>query len=1583
MYAVSESHLTSVGRTRFATELQCAKSSFKFCAGAPAPPKSKSIMSTGGRHTGVGFLSSSPIRTINNGWDMNLFATGRCSAAQFHHHGHWFTGGVIYGWAASCDSQAVKNQTNLVVAHVFDQIRHHQGPKFLAGDWNQHPGTLPMHEILEQHGWIEVQTFAEQKWGLIPSMTCKNTSRKDFIYVSPEIQPWIQAVAVVDGLFPDHAVLSVDLEIPGKPEEFPYWTKPQPIRYSSSLVAALKEVTVLHSEEPTGNPTEQYHQILHEHEQWVDNLTYSTNKQGINRQQKGRGKTLTRAFKGQQSAPIKTGRHGEPSPQFAGRSLQLKQWYTQWRRLINLDRAMHSTTNSLHLPQHRIALWRSIRQASGFPAGFSNWWEQRSIVHPSTPIFIPDFVPDSGSVKAIMHNFAAEVKSLDQHLHQQWISNNKTKYASNPNAIFQAVRDQGPVPVEVLLDQRRCVVVEVVDAGSVIVDSSHHLDSSLALCAHGNSHQAEVISENQIWFQDEHNLQPGTSLVQHHPIGSLSDLFDAFGKEWSKRWDKHDMVSDTRWDSIEQFIDNHIPSGHMSVSPITLSQWETALRSKPSRSAVGMDGVHRDDLLHMPLHLKRSLLKLLDAIETTGQWPLQLLHGGVFSLEKKPGATQVHEFRPITILPTVYRIWSSIRSRELILFLSQFAPTHLFGNVKGRSSVNMWWSAQASAEQNMYDNQIAVGAIADLQKAFNCLPRLPLFKMAIKLGVPNRILRPWLHMLAGLERHFYIRGACGPGVKSCTGFAEGCGLSVAAMMMCNILVHHKMAMLHPSVRMWSYVDNWELFSDSVGAIVRALDSLETLCAELDLALDRSKTFTWALDGQSRSELRSEGLSVQRNLRDLGGHQQFSRQQTNGTLKSQCERLTKLWPALARSYAPHHQKLKILRCKAWPRGLHAASGVHISPSIFKSLRSQACKGLRVNKAGSNSRIFLSLVHFPAHDPACFAIVDSLVQFRRFADPINVEPYLCQASTIPDSRRVPGPCGVILSRLELIGWVLSQGTLFVDQDGLPVDLLHFPLKEVKTRIYRAWQQHVGSLSSGRHGFTGLQDVDAITTSKHVAKLDFELQGPLRSLLSGVFITADQQGEMFHLDQSERICKFCQSPDSLSHRHWTCPHTKSSRDLIPPDHLTIIQQQPSCFRDRGWCIEPPSVRSFRAALCTIPDTSMVFHLPPQLPAEFDCFTDGAAQDPNCPVTRLASWGWVLGDTQSNTFWPLAEGGVPGIWQSVVRAEIFAVLSALQFAARFPRRIRIWCDNQLVVDRLQQALDGQLNCSSILHDHDLWSRVQSQIRTLPSLVSVHKVYSHQEADNLPEAESWIVAGNHSADSTANQAISSLPPEVRDAWKVASTQCRKLHAAHDTLVQHMARVAQISIQFGKVRLVDATPEPTQQPPPLYLTDIVTEAQLKLTRSFEFDGSDKIFQWLQSVEEAQAPLRQVCFPELLIAFQLATGLTGVENVYTTKHNHRQWQLRNRWTEYSFNETNRSFSSFCCSVVKLVKPRWKVTQGRPSSYRFQYWTGILVLALKSEIVLQVESWLSQHCGMMPFKKASDLSMLPVATDPPTL
>ena len=141
IYAVSETHLTSRGKTRFLQELWHAKSKFSFSAGHDAPYKKDNMRAIGGKHTGVGFLSSFPCRSLLAGWDTNLFQTGRLHAATFQINQWCVAGGVCYGYADRADSRQVQEMTDLMLAQLTLQVvDSFPGPAFVAGDFNQEPG---------------------------------------------------------------------------------------------------------------------------------------------------------------------------------------------------------------------------------------------------------------------------------------------------------------------------------------------------------------------------------------------------------------------------------------------------------------------------------------------------------------------------------------------------------------------------------------------------------------------------------------------------------------------------------------------------------------------------------------------------------------------------------------------------------------------------------------------------------------------------------------------------------------------------------------------------------------------------------------------------------------------------------------------------------------------------------------------------------------------------------------------------------------------------------------------------------------------------------------------------------------------------------------------------------------------------------------------------------------------------------------------------------------------------------------------------------------------------------------------------
>ena len=85
------------------------------------------------------------------------------------------------------------------------------------------------------------------------------------------------------------------------------------------------------------------------------------------------------------------------------------------------------------------------------------------------------------------------------------------------------------------------------------------------------------------------------------------------------------------------------------------------------------------------------------------------------------------------------------------------------------------------------------------------------------------------------------------GLQSATGLAEGCGLSVAGMMITNIVMHRYMSLRCPDIHMLSYVDNWEMNAETVEEVQQGMHQLERFCDLWDLQLDQSKTVYWSVN----------------------------------------------------------------------------------------------------------------------------------------------------------------------------------------------------------------------------------------------------------------------------------------------------------------------------------------------------------------------------------------------------------------------------------------------------------------------------------------------------------------------------------------------------------------------------------------------------------------------------------------------------------------------------------------------------------------------------------------------------------------
>ena len=1575
IFAVSESHLTTPGQFKFQEEIRHIRLPMKWTGGAPAPFKGKSLSAIGGKHTGVGFMTSFPFRAVSRGWLPELHSTGRIHAASFYVGSTWITGGVCYGYAAQSESQQVKDNTQALLSHLADVVMQSvPGPKFLAGDFNQLEGQLPITQQLEMLGWQEIQNFAYRHWQILPGPTCQHKTRKDFLYLSPDLQQQILQVSNQFDRFPDHSTLMAMMSFPRPLSREPRWHMVTPIDYQS-LPFDPRDLQQVPVQGNLRDPSRRLSSIFQTFEDQIHHKCVSIGHSGLSSQQFGRAASRHRKFVCPSFSPLKESRPGEPVPGLAGASLKHKRWFTQLRRLIayrNLVKVGRTSPNAL---EHKVSLWHSIVFAPGFAPSFVQWWNfQGYLPLPTGGPCVPPC--DLQMAEYLVARMEIEVRTLETVLQQARKQKSQTAHQQDVNRIFRDVRKPGPVPVQALVAKQQCVVLEAPDAGTVVV-SECSFNLSLPIHSSNGVHHAHMIEEGQIWFDVEHSLTPGDTLIQTEPIGSIQALHDAFAQEWKSRWDRHESVPFCTWDPINSIASDLLPSQPMQCDDITVEQWKHVVRKKKVRSAIGMDSISRADLLAFPDWLHQHVVDLVNHAENTGMWPRQMLQGSVHALEKCAHADQVGQFRPITVMPLLFRCWGSLRSKQVLSHVTQIAPPELLGNIPGRTAMSLWWKLQAQIEHSLYADVPCVGYVADLVKAFNLLPRDPVFNIAIQIGVAPRIVRAWAAAVVINHRHFFIRGSPGPGLTSSTGFPEGCAMSVTAMCLLNLLIHRIVAVRHQDSTLCSYVDNLEIIAKQTTEAAACLRTLQQVCRSLDLQIDDKKTYAWATHPSDRAQFRSSQIPYHRSCRDLGGHMQYGAQRTNSTVVAKCKELTPLWARLARSQAPLRLKRKILRTVAWPGALHSASIVHLNANTFDMLRSGAMQAFRLDKAGANPQLQIALVDGPNFDPEFWVLLDSILQVRRHGTPELCDAIMPEVLSAHSRRRKPGPFGVLANRLQALGFQALGASQWKDFDHRPLDLFHSPIQEVRLRLSQAWARHVGRLWQHRSGFQGLERVDPAISKIDSGSFTEDQVGFLRVLQNGTVFTNDVLFRHGVVDSVQ--CRFCNQPDSIQHRHWHCSATEHLRSQLPPDVIQELSTLPLCAQSQGWFPEPSAVDHFRSQVLLISDATGYHEPLPSIHSTspiLDFFTDGAAIDSKLPAARLVSWGVVVAHPlPGNAAFPIALGGVPGLLQTVGRAELCGIIAALKFGRNYDRAMRIWCDNQYVIHNARRIVRKLLTPHALMPDHDLWSVVAQLLEDSPEVQFVH-VGSHQSRTCADEFQQWAFDNNDAADALAGRFSEWSPPALLKAQCEAARSIRRMQFLKQNAHRHFVKVAEFSVthKATKEPRIQVVSEADPQLVAFHVSQVCRTVPHNAPSRLRFDGWIRIVSWLEALEQRTAETQWVALAELLWSFQLYSGCRGV----LSTGNHCTWKLDDLRHEYDCQQAIRSFGKYVVHLIQTKFPEVKTLSRRPRNFRFQMWTMCLPLRFAPDLKSKLHDWLGAQLGnRMLYTVGKDIAQLPPA------
>eukprot|EP00438_Fugacium_kawagutii_P008774 Skav220294 [mRNA] locus=scaffold2356:24733:28644:- [translate_table: standard] len=577
--------------------------------------------------------------------------------------------------------------------------------------------------------------------------------------------------------------------------------------------------------------------------------------------------------------------------------------------------------------------------------------------------------------------------------------------------------------------------------------------------------------------------------------------------------------------------------------------------------------------------------------------------------------------------------------------------------------------------------------------------------------------------------------------------------------------------------------------------------------------------------------------------------------------------------------------------------------------------------------------------------------------------------------PSNRKRPttGPCAVLLHRLEQIGWFWDHG--FHDQSGDSVDLWDCCIQELGTRVRDAWQQMVMTQLEQRKTFEGASSMHVGFTMR-TPQGDPSQSKLLRQALSGTSFTADRLRH--RTEASSCVCQYCGQPDSPFHRHVECPHFQDVRSLSP-SQIHELRTMPIIAGSHGWLPCPSTLPAFRRYLQQLPDTTNVFCIPAELPDHLDLFTDGSCLHNSDSVLRLASWGVACalydGDDDHRV---IASGLLHGQHQTVTRAELAGVLSALNFVLVVKRPFYLWIDNEYVLKKIRQmATSDTWFCKKTSPNHDLLQQVFDKLqRVRMSFRGAYKVVSHQHHCNLTPLERWACAGNDVADRAAEQAFS-FDPHLRHLHAQLVGETHQLDSLRQALHASIIAIGEKVVQGAKPLLPsepdDETPEPTVATnapgQPLAFQSWSLPSELPgSARRYNIADWGVIQPWVSGLQEG-AQIMMWSWHQLYADFQLHHPGVGPW-FHLAK---QRWESGGTMPTVPFTTRSRWLSQFLQGVARVLDIQIPWCKAHPASCVLSFWTNCVKVRVDRQRQTAVDEWLSSQ--KVIYRCSKDLHVLP--------
>ena len=812
----------------------------------------------------------------------------------------------------------------------------------------------------------------------------------------------------------------------------------------------------------------------------------------------------------------------------------------------------------------------------------------------------------------------------------------------------------------------------------------------------------------------------------------------------------------------------------------------------------------------------------------------------VLPARKHCNPAKISDARPINVMALLYRISCKAITREVLMQLSHRLPASISGGLPGRSSADLWYHTQYIIEQSLEQGTELYGAVTDLQKFFNSIPRIHLHRLLISFGIDRTWATQWINLLDSMKKTVVVAQDFSLPRTSICGIPEGCPFSVAAAVMIGA---HLTAWITTRTEATAliYIDNIEILSKDSHEIHQATSLALRFFDAWAFRIDRDKSWSWTTsDPQQHKDAASFEIVAAR--LNLGSFQRYRKSTKHGHLAVRLQEGISRAKCIAALPLDVKARLQAINAGPMQVALYGSEISYVGDQAIQGMRTAISRVLACPNRGTNHKVVMITQDSGIHDPKVHIILRAIRTARRafWKFPNQYEDFaLHMFANGGDCRKAWGPASTLAAYFTSISIAYDQqGYITLADHGNRVHLFYSGFSDIESIVLQAWYNKTFPELTKRQQLHDLQDLDLALTSRILDKMPPKDARVARTFLSGGFPTAIQAK---HWTDTTDSCRLCGRDDTLAHRVLVCESTSRPRALHPVLATGRLRA------------EAPWARSIQAhnSLRDLWDGIAMPELSNTVCDGEDgltLYTDGTCDRPADLQIAQAAWAVVLDPlpgiaartaNHSRIEQHIAEmhvqecGRCPGR-QSIGRAELLALAVAI---ARV-KHLRVVSDCKGAIDIANSLLGGQgLERYANHQNFDVISYLHRAIHKWPPglrRIVISKIKSHQQP---PFALTCVrdVAGNEAADTAAKRTLAHSLPELqrilRDARDHKGRETRDL----PLILSGVVDTTRTFIQA--IKSTRASPDaPHENPPPRGDFGGIV-----------FDSHNRFFQYLHSL----------------------------------------------------------------------------------------------------------------------------------------